>query len=78
MFEELRSRELISVLLRQVEQKCASLKRPARIMEICGTHTVVAHKSGLSKALEGNRGRARFRAGVPGLHYPGRRDFGRN
>ncbi len=51
MFEDLRNRKTVSTLLTMLKDKSDLLNKPVKIMEICGTHTVTAYRSGLSKAL---------------------------
>jgi hydrogenase expression/formation protein HypD len=51
MFEDLRNRKTVGILLTMLKDKCELLNKPVKIMEICGTHTVTAYRSGLSKAL---------------------------
>lgn len=50
--KEFRDKKVIRALLGEIEKKIQSLSSPVRIMEVCGTHTMTAHKYGLKKMLE--------------------------
>lgn len=51
--KELRDKSITQALLREIEKKTGSLSaRPARIMEVCGTHTMTIHRYGLKTLLE--------------------------
>jgi len=47
-----RDKKVLSALLKTIEKKTKSVCSPARIMEVCGTHTMTIHKYGLKKILE--------------------------
>ncbi|UCE42952.1 MAG: hydrogenase formation protein HypD [Candidatus Aminicenantes bacterium] len=61
--KELRDKQVIRGLLSEIERKARVLQEPAKIMEVCGTHTMTIHKFGLRKLLE--------EAGVEMLSGPG-------
>ncbi|MFW6160035.1 MAG: hydrogenase formation protein HypD [Acidobacteriota bacterium] len=62
--EELRNPEVIRGLLKKISEKTHILPRtPVRIMEVCGTHTMVIHKFGLRELL--------LQAGIEMLSGPG-------
>jgi hydrogenase expression/formation protein HypD len=50
--KELRDGSVTRALLRQIGSKASRLDRPARIMEVCGTHTMTIHHYGLKSLLE--------------------------
>jgi hydrogenase expression/formation protein HypD len=50
--KEYRDKRVIRGLLAEIEKKAAVLKRPIKIMEVCGTHTMTIHRYGLKKLLE--------------------------
>jgi hydrogenase expression/formation protein HypD len=49
--KEFRDNKVIRGLLAEIEKKAAPLKRPIKIMEVCGTHTMTIHRYGLKKLL---------------------------
>jgi hydrogenase expression/formation protein HypD len=49
--KEFRDKKIIQGLLEEIEKKAAPLKRPIKIMEVCGTHTMTVHRYGLKKLL---------------------------
>lgn len=49
--KELREKKTIQPLLREIARRSARLPSPFRIMEVCGTHTMALHKSGLARQL---------------------------
>jgi len=51
VFDELRDRKVVAPLLSEL-QKIAKDLSPVRIMEVCGTHTVTAFRSGLGNMLK--------------------------
>jgi hydrogenase expression/formation protein HypD len=61
--KEFRDKKVIQGLLSEIEKKAALLKRPIKIMEVCGTHTMTIHRYGLKKLLQD--------AGVEMLSGPG-------
>jgi len=61
--KEFRDKEVINALLLQIEKRTRSLSSPARIMEVCGTHTMTIHRYGLKSLLE--------KAGVEMISGPG-------
>lgn len=61
--KELRDKNVIRGLLTEIEKKASHLKRPIKIMEVCGTHTMTIHRYGLKKLLQD--------AGVEMLSGPG-------
>ncbi len=61
--KEFRDKKVIQGLLAEIEKKAAPLKRPIKIMEVCGTHTMTIHRYGLKKLLQD--------AGVEMLSGPG-------
>lgn len=61
--KELRDSRSIRVLLEEIAKAAAPLPSPLRIMEVCGTHTMVIHRSGLGPRLA--------EAGVSLLSGPG-------
>jgi hydrogenase expression/formation protein HypD len=56
-------RKVISALLAEVSALTRTLPAPVRLMEVCGTHTMAVHRSGLKSLLEG--------AGVEMISGPG-------
>ncbi|MFW6124281.1 MAG: hydrogenase formation protein HypD [Acidobacteriota bacterium] len=60
---ELRRKNVIQGLLADIKKKSSSLPRPLKIMEVCGTHTMVIHRYGLKKMLS--------QAGIKMLSGPG-------
>jgi hydrogenase expression/formation protein HypD len=60
---ELRNKNVIRGLLSDIEERASSLPRTIKIMEVCGTHTMVIHRYGLKKMLH--------RAGITMLSGPG-------
>jgi len=61
--KEFRDKKVIQGLLREIEAKASALKKPVKIMEVCGTHTMTIHRYGLKNLL--------FEAGVEMLSGPG-------
>jgi hydrogenase expression/formation protein HypD len=61
--KEFRDKKVIHGLLAEIKKNTAPLKRPIKIMEVCGTHTMTIHKFGLKKLL--------LDAGVDMLSGPG-------
>ena len=61
--KELRSKKVIQGLLADIKRKSSSLGRPLKIMEVCGTHTMVIHRYGLKNLLS--------QAGIEMLSGPG-------
>jgi hydrogenase expression/formation protein HypD len=61
--DELKNREVIRGLLGEVRELAASLAKPVRLMEVCGTHTMALHRYGLKGLLRD--------AGVDMLSGPG-------
>ncbi|MGB6339743.1 MAG: hydrogenase formation protein HypD [Candidatus Aminicenantaceae bacterium] len=61
--KEFRDKKVIQGLLKEIGKKAALLKRPIKIMEVCGTHTMTIHRYGLKKLLQ--------KAGVEMLSGPG-------
>lgn len=59
----LRDKRTIDRRLEEVRCLAAALPRPIRMMEVCGTHTMALHRSGLKPRLEG--------AGVEMISGPG-------
>ncbi len=49
--DEFRQRDHVRALMEQLEQRAATLERPARIMEVCGTHTMAISRHGIRQAL---------------------------
>jgi hydrogenase expression/formation protein HypD len=49
---EFRDKRFIAALLKEVKKKRSALRRPCRIMEVCGTHTMTIHRYGLKRLLE--------------------------
>lgn len=49
---ELRDTAVARALLRDIGRKTARYGRSVRIMEVCGTHTMVIHRHGLKRLLE--------------------------
>jgi hydrogenase expression/formation protein HypD len=45
-------KKTIAALLAKVERLAASVARPVRVMEVCGTHTMTVHRYGLKTLLE--------------------------
>ncbi|HHF52326.1 MAG TPA: hydrogenase formation protein HypD, partial [Candidatus Aminicenantes bacterium] len=60
---ELRNKNVIKGLLSDIRERAPSLPGPLKIMEVCGTHTMVIHRYGLKKMLS--------RAGISMLSGPG-------
>ena len=60
---ELRNKNVIRGLLSDIEKRAVSLPHPLKIMEVCGTHTMVIHRYGLKRMLS--------RAGINMLSGPG-------
>ncbi|MEW6456064.1 MAG: hydrogenase formation protein HypD [Acidobacteriota bacterium] len=52
MLENLRNKKLIKYYLKEISKKTEKIKYPLKIMEVCGTHTVVIYKYGLRKILK--------------------------
>jgi hydrogenase expression/formation protein HypD len=48
---ELRDKKVIKSLLNEIEKRTQVLSSPARIMEVCGTHTMTVHRFGLKNML---------------------------
>jgi len=63
MMKELRNKNVITGLLAEIKKKSHSLPYPLKIMEVCGTHTMVIHRFGLKKMLK--------QAGIEMLSGPG-------
>ncbi|MFC2165113.1 hydrogenase formation protein HypD [Acidobacteriota bacterium] len=61
--KEFRDKKVIQGLLREIESKASALKKPVKIMEVCGTHTMTIHRYGLKNLL--------LEAGVEMLSGPG-------
>ncbi|MFO7865370.1 MAG: hydrogenase formation protein HypD [Candidatus Aminicenantes bacterium] len=61
--DELKQKKTIQSLLSVIKEKTSSLNAPIRLMEVCGTHTMALHRSGLKTRLE--------EAGVEMLSGPG-------
>jgi len=61
--KEFRDKKVIRGLLREIESKASALKKPVKIMEVCGTHTMTIHRYGLKNLL--------YEAGVEMLSGPG-------
>lgn len=61
--KEFRDKKVIQGLLTEIEKRTQPLKRPLKIMEVCGTHTMTIHRYGLKKLLQ--------EAGVEMLSGPG-------
>lgn len=61
--KELRDKKVIAALLAEIADKTKSLSVPVRIMEVCGTHTMIVHKYGLKSLLR--------EAGIEMLSGPG-------
>lgn len=61
--DELKQKKTIQSLLSVIKEKTSSLDTPIRLMEVCGTHTMALHRSGLKARLE--------EAGVEMLSGPG-------
>jgi len=49
---EYRDKKVIAALLKDIQTKARALSLPVRLMEVCGTHTMTIHKSGLKTMLE--------------------------
>jgi hydrogenase expression/formation protein HypD len=49
--KELRDKRAVSGLLREIAARTRSLPSPARIMEVCGTHTMSLYRHGLTPLL---------------------------
>jgi hydrogenase expression/formation protein HypD len=60
---ELRNKNVIQGLLADIKKKSLSLPHPLKIMEVCGTHTMVIHRYGLRNMLS--------QAGIEMLSGPG-------
>ncbi len=52
MMKELRDKAVTQALLNKIKKKAISFGGPARIMEVCGTHTMTIHRYGLKTPLE--------------------------
>ena len=50
--KEFKDKKVIQALLAEIEKKVRSLPSPVRIMEVCGTHTMTAHRYGLKSLVE--------------------------
>ena len=50
--KEFKDKKVIQALLAGIEKKARSLPSPVRIMEVCGTHTMTAHRYGLKRLIE--------------------------
>jgi hydrogenase expression/formation protein HypD len=50
--KELRDKSVTHALLKRIGEKTSGLDGPARIMEVCGTHTMTIHRYGLKAMLE--------------------------
>ncbi|MFW6136564.1 MAG: hydrogenase formation protein HypD [Candidatus Aminicenantaceae bacterium] len=61
--DTLKQKKTIQSLLSVIKEKTSSLNTPIRLMEVCGTHTMALHRSGLKTRLE--------EAGVEMLSGPG-------
>ncbi|MGD8540183.1 MAG: hydrogenase formation protein HypD [Candidatus Aminicenantes bacterium] len=61
--KEYRDKKVIQGLLSEIGKNAAPLKKPIKIMEVCGTHTMTIHRYGLKKLLQD--------AGVEMLSGPG-------
>jgi len=61
--KELRSKDVIQGILEDIKKKSHFLSSPLKIMEVCGTHTMVIHRYGLKKMLS--------QAGIQMLSGPG-------
>ncbi|MBD3413849.1 MAG: hydrogenase formation protein HypD [Candidatus Aminicenantes bacterium] len=61
--KELRDKKVIQGLLNDIKKKSSSLPQPLKIMEVCGTHTMVIHRYGLKTMLR--------EAGIEMLSGPG-------
>ncbi len=61
--KELRDKNVIQTLLDRIRSQSHSFSRPLKIMEVCGTHTMVIHRYGLKKMLQ--------QAGIQMLSGPG-------
>ncbi|MGB4705000.1 MAG: hydrogenase formation protein HypD [Candidatus Saccharicenans sp.] len=51
LFDRFRSNLTIRTLLRAIQRESKPLNRSLRIMEVCGTHTMTLHRSGLKPLL---------------------------
>jgi len=60
---ELRDSDILKGLLSRIREKTRTLPSPLNIMEVCGTHTMTVHRSGLRSLLE--------EAGIRMLSGPG-------
>ncbi len=49
---ELRDKSVTRALLKRIDSQMSDRDRPARIMEVCGTHTMTIHRYGLKTMLE--------------------------
>ncbi|MFW6132018.1 MAG: hydrogenase formation protein HypD [Candidatus Aminicenantaceae bacterium] len=61
--KELRDKKYINALLEEITRKKKLISSPIRLMEVCGTHTMTIHKSGLKSKLE--------KAGIDLISGPG-------
>jgi len=61
--KELRQKNVIRGLLSDIKNKSLSIPHPLKIMEVCGTHTMVIHRYGLKQMLR--------QAGIKMLSGPG-------
>jgi hydrogenase expression/formation protein HypD len=61
--DELKKKATIQSLISVVKEKTSSVSTPVRMMEVCGTHTMALHRSGLKTRLS--------EAGVEMLSGPG-------
>jgi len=52
MMKELRDKTVTEALLKKIKDRADSRGSPARIMEVCGTHTMTIHRYGLKIPLE--------------------------
>lgn len=59
----LRDKRVIQALIKETTKKTRGLLSPAKIMEVCGTHTMTVHRYGLKKML--------LEAGVEMISGPG-------
>ncbi|HQI22748.1 MAG TPA: hypothetical protein PKV90_06015, partial [Candidatus Saccharicenans sp.] len=50
-FSNWRTKETADRLLRAIEAETSSLPTPLKLMEVCGTHTMTLHRSGLKPRL---------------------------
>ncbi len=61
--DELKKKETIQSLISVISEKSSSITTPLRLMEVCGTHTMALHRSGLKGRLA--------EAGIEMLSGPG-------